>query len=147
MTANSRSRRLQPVVRLEEEREQQAGRLLGERRRLLEQNLRQLEELEGYRQEYLQHLLEAARGGIGAVRLRHYQSFMNKLSEAIAQQQRVAEQARQDLEAARRAWLQSRNRVKMVNTVMVSARSEEQREERRQEQRETDEHAQRGSSG
>ncbi len=145
MTAHKRSSRLQPVARLAEEREQQAGRLLGERREILQQHQRQLQELESYREEYLQRLQEAARGGIGALRLRHYQSFVGRLSEAIAQQQRVAQEAQQELETARHAWFQSRNRVKMVDSVMVSAQADEQRQELRSEQRETDEHVRRGS--
>ncbi|HFC52946.1 MAG TPA: flagellar export protein FliJ [Gammaproteobacteria bacterium] len=145
MTANRRSSRLQPVARLAVEREQQASRLLAERRQLLEQNLRQLQELESYRKEYLQRLQEAARGGIGATRLRHYHGFVGKLSEAIARQRQVAEDAQRELDAARQAWLQSRNRVKMVDSVIVSAQSEEQRQEQRREQCETDERARRGS--
>ncbi len=145
MATEKRSDRLQPVARLAQDREQQAGRLLGERRQLLQQYRQQLQELESYREEYLQRLQQAARNGIGAITLRHYQSFVGKLSEAIMQQQRIAEEAQQGVEEARNAWFQSRNRTKMVDSVMVNARTEEQRQELRSEQRESDERAQRGS--
>ncbi len=144
MTEQKRSERLRPVARLAEEEEHSAARELGERRQLLQQHQRQLEELESYRSEYLERLQQAAHQGIGAVQLRHYQSFVAKLSEAIAQQQRVVQAAQQEVTRASQQWQHTHTRVKMVDTVITSCQAEELQGELRTEQKETDERALRG---
>ncbi len=135
---------MQPVARLAGEREQRAARALGESRQHLQQQRRQLEELESYRTEYLDQLQRAARTGIGAGQLRHYQSFIGKLSEAIEQQRKVVAAAEEAMSRAQEQWHRSRTRVKVVDTVISTCRSEEQQEEQRNEQKETDERALRG---
>jgi len=144
MTEQKRSERLRPVARLAEEEEHSAARELGERRQLLQQHQRQLEELESYRAEYLERLQQAAHQGIGAVQLRHYHSFVAKLSEAIAQQQRVVQAAQQEVTRASQQWQHTHTRVKMVDTVITSCQAEELQGELRTEQKETDERALRG---
>ncbi len=145
MAGQKRSGRLQPVARLAGEREQQAARKLGERRQELQQQQRQLEELENYRTEYIEQLQRAARNGIGAVQLRHYQTFVGKLTEAIEQQRSVVLAAEREVALAREGWYQSHTRVKIVDSVISSCQSEEQQEAQRAEQKETDERALRAS--
>ncbi len=145
MAEPKRSGRLQPVARLAGEKEQRAARELGERRHHLQQQQRQLEELENYRAEYIERLQQTARSGIGAVQLRHYQSFVSKLTEAIQQQQKAVSVAEQEVVRAQESWHQTRTRVKMVDTVISTCRTEELQGELRAEQKETDERALRGS--
>jgi len=145
MAEQKRSRRLQPVARLAGDKEQRAARKLGEIRQNLQQHQQQLQELESYRAEYMEQLQVAARNGIKATQLRHYQSFVSKLSEAIEQQLKVVQVAERDVETARDNWLQTRNRVKIVDSVISNCQAEELQGELRSEQKETDERALRNS--
>ncbi len=147
MAEQKRSGRLQPVARLAEDKQQRAARKLGEIRQRLQQQQQQLQELESYRNEYICQLQDAARNGIKATQLRHYQSFVSKLSEAIEQQQKVVLVAEQDVAIAQDNWFQTRNRVKMVGSVISSCQAEELQGELRCEQKESDECAQRSSGG
>ncbi len=147
MAEQKRSSRLQPVARLAEDKQQKAARRLGDIRQKLQQQRQQLQELESYRVEYLDRLHDAARNGIKAAQLRHYQSFVSKLSEAIEQQQKVVLMAERDVGTALDNWFQTRNRMKMVDSVVSNCHVEELQGELRSEQRETDERAQRSSGG
>jgi len=141
MAEQKRSGRLQPVARLAEDKEQRAVRKLGESRQNMWQQQQHLQELESYRIEYMEQLQDAARSGMKAAQLRHYQSFVSKLSEAIEQQQKVILVAEQDVERALNSWVHTRNKVKIVGSVISICQKEELQGELRSEQKESDERA------
>ncbi len=145
MAEQKRSGRLQPVAKLAEDKQQRAIRKLGESRQNLRQQQQQLQELMSYRIEYMEQLQDSARNGIKSAQLRHYQSFVSKLSEAIEQQQKVVLVAEQSVENALDNWIHARNRVKIIGSVISICHEEELQEELRSEQKETDERAQRSS--
>ncbi len=145
MVNRKRSGRLLPVVKLAEDKEQEAARKLGESRQHLWQQQKQLDELESYRLEYISRLQGTARKGIKAARLRQYQGFVNKLSEAVDQQKKVVSVAERNMRTAQDNWFQDRNRKKMVDAVLSNCHAEELQSEMRSEQKESDERAQNGS--
>lgn len=100
------------------------------------------EQLTTYRSEYLQRW-SAQFGRGGAIEIVHcYQSFMQRLDEARAQQQHHIDAATQGVAAVRQALLQAETRMASVNKLMERRRAEMQRADERRDQRLTDETAQ-----
>ena len=139
-----RSKRLKPVVRVAESREQQAARALGAAQARLAQAQQQLAELQRYRDDYRQGFQQAGATGMGAAQLADYQQFLHKLGQAIEQQAQQVVQATQEAEAKRAQWFTSRGKVRMLDTVVARYQAIEQQQASRQEQREQDERSQRG---
>lgn len=124
---------------------QERDRLAGELRRGEEVALRarrQGEQLAAYRGEYLQRWGgQFGRGG--AIEIVHcYQSFMQRLDEALEQQQRQIEAADRAVAAVRQLLLQADLRVGSVKKLIERRRAEHQHRQDRQDQRQTDEAAQ-----
>ncbi|HEB92211.1 MAG TPA: flagellar export protein FliJ [Gammaproteobacteria bacterium] len=139
-----KSRRLKPVVRVAEGREQQAARALGAARARLGQVQQQLEELRRYRDDYRQRFQQAGAVGMGAVQMADYQQFLHKLGQAIEQQGQQVVQATQAAEAKRALWFASRGKVRMLDTLVARYQAIEEQQASRREQREQDERSQRG---
>ncbi len=134
---------MQPIARLAAERERNAARELGASRRELEAHRGRFRELCGYRDEYARRLREAGVRGIDAVQLRDYRSFLTRLHEAIAEQERLVMAAQRDWEAYTARWRGTRIRTKALDKVVERLQHDEDRRERCREQGESDEHAQR----
>ncbi len=135
----NRSRRLQPIARIAERRQQDAARVLKESRDELDQNEARLEDLQAYREEYRNRLHRTGNGGIGASRMKGYLAFLGKLDEAIHQLETLIAAGRQQCEAKRDEWIASRARFKALDEVISRYRRAERRTQLRREQRNTDE--------
>jgi flagellar protein FliJ len=124
---------------------QERDRLIGELRRGEEVALRarrQGEQLIGYRGEYMQRWSSQFGRG-GAIEIVHcYQSFMQRLDEAVEQQQRQIDAAEHGVAAVRQLLTQAELRVASVRKLIERRQQEQQRASERSEQRETDETAQ-----
>ena len=142
----SRSKRLQPVQRITEAKEQDAARALGEAQQQLEQLRQQLKELENYRQEYRNHFQHSGRGGFSAQQLVQQQQFLTHLDKAIEQQHHSISQAETACEERRQLWFQARGRTQALDKVAERYRDDERQEQDRREQKENDEFASRGTS-
>jgi len=116
---------------------QRLGRLTRER----DEVKQQLDALVVYRDEYHARFTESARGGMPAGNVRNFQAFIDTLDTAIAQQQRLLEQANARLDAAKPEW--RRHKQKLGSYEVLQARSDavEARKTERREQRDADEHA------
>ena len=124
---------------------QERDRLAGELRRGEEVALRarrQGEQLAAYRGEYLQRWSgQFGRGG--AIELVHcYQSFMQRLDEALDQQQRQIDAAERAVAGVRQALVQAEVRVASVKKLIERRQADLQRAHERRDQRQTDETAQ-----
>ncbi len=138
-----RSQRLEPVVRVAENREQQAARSLGDSQLALNQAQQRLDELENYRKEYIQRFHTTGATGMSAVQMGDYRLFLSNLSRAIEQQIGLVKQAAVTVEQQRQQWFSRRGKVKMLGNVVSRFQTEEQRVADRKEQLEQDERAQR----
>jgi flagellar protein FliJ len=124
---------------------QERDRLAGELRRGEEVALRarrQGEQLATYRGEYLQRWSgQFGRGG--AIELMHcYQSFMQRLDDALLQQQHQIDAADRGVAAVRQLLVQAEVRVASVKKLIERRQAELQRAQDRRDQRQTDETAQ-----
>lgn len=100
-----------------------------------------MELLTQYRNEYHTRFLDAARGGLSREQWRNYQSFLNRLDEAIGQAREMVSQSQQLTQAGQQDWLSKRGRVKAFDTLAQRHQTREHYAESRQEQKSLDEHA------
>ena len=124
---------------------QERDRLAGELRRAEELALRarrQGEQLAAYRGEYLQRWSRQFGHG-GAIEIVHcYHSFMQRLDEALAHQQRQVHAADRGQAAAREKLLQAETRLASIRKLIERRQAEIARAHERRDQRQTDETAQ-----
>jgi len=137
-----RSQRLEPVVKVAENREQQAARDLGDSQLAFTQAEQRLDELKNYREEYIQRFHTNGAVGMSAVQMGDYRLFLSNLSRAIEQQVELVKQAASVVEQQREQWFTRRGKVKMLDNVVSRFQADEQRIVDRKEQLEQDERAQ-----
>ena len=137
-----RSQRFKPVVKVAENREQEAARLLGDSQTMLDQAQQKLAELENYREEYIKRFHTTGAEGMSASQMMDYRAFMVKLERAITEQNKVVEQATVVVEQHRQEWFARRGKVQMLDTVVARYQTDEQRDADRKEQSDQDERAQ-----
>ena len=137
----TRSKRMQPVQRLAQNREQDAVKELAQSQQSLDAQQAKLEELRAYRDQYASDFETSVGAGLDATRVQDYRVFLNRLGEAIRQQEAVLAQCRARHEQTRRKWVASRTHSQAIDKVMHNYRQEEHRQRERREQQEQDERA------
>ncbi len=114
-----------------------------ERLAAAEQRVRECEaklaELGAYQADYARDFARRASSGIDGARVRHFQTFLARLGEALRQQSEIVDRARAERDAELESWRQAARRAKVVGRVIDHRRDEARRESDRREQRESDE--------
>lgn len=141
----TKSERLKPIQRLNESRENDAARALGQSVQTLQQQEQRLLELRQYRDEYDRQIQELGKNGVIASRLQQMQRFLYNLSQAIGQQQLIVEQARREQELKRQSWQIAHSKSQVLDNVADRYRRDEQYHANKHEQKENDEHALNGT--
>lgn len=132
---------LQTLLDLSQMRMDDAARRLGELLAGEQEASARLTLLQQYREEYHGRFVAAARGGIGRDALSNYQTFLNRLDDAIAQAQLMVTQSKQRTAMGQQEWIDKRGRVQAFDTLSQRHQSREQGIENRKEQKLLDEHA------
>ena len=117
-------------------------RAFGEARQALEAARKQLEMLQGYRNEYGQQRAQPAEVAMSVAALQNYQCFLENLGQTIVQARLDIEEKARVCEQQRIAWLACRSRRKILDTVVEKYQQQERYLQNRAEQKEQDEHAQ-----
>jgi flagellar protein FliJ len=143
----TKSKRMQPVAHVADQRERQAAVEMAEFRRFLDAQQAKLDELNTYRADYARHFETAGRGGMDAARMADFRRILARLNDAIAYQEKRLTSLHNDYEQIRRRWTDTRTRAAALDKVMEHYREEERREGDRREQGESDERAQRIGPG
>ncbi len=130
---------------LQERATEERDRLVLELRRsddLAQRARRQGEQLDHYRREYLQRWnARFSRGG--AIEIVHcYQSFMQRLEEALVQQRLQIDAADRAVAAVRKALLQAELRAASIRKLIERRLADARHAHERRDQRQTDETAQ-----
>jgi flagellar FliJ protein len=139
-----RSSRMGPLHHLARFEERSASRQLADAARELEACERQLAQLTGFREEYGRQD-GGAGAGTDALRLQNYGAFMERLSEAIRQQEKRIEEARRALAGSTETWRGRRMDADALGAAIGRFDEDERRAQGRREQRDADEAAQRGA--
>jgi flagellar FliJ protein len=143
----TKSKRMQPVARVADQRERQAAVEMAEFRRFLDAQQAKLDELNNYRNDYARHFEQAGRGGMDAARMADYRRILARLNDAIAYQEQRLAGLHNDYVRVRQRWTDTRTRAAALEKVMERYREDEQRAGDRREQGESDERAQRTGPG
>lgn len=132
---------LQSILDLSQMKLEEATRRLGELIAGEQQATERMALLVQYRDEYHSRFLAAARDGLNRDQWRNYQSFLQRLDEAIGQARDMVSRSQQLTEAGQQDWLDKRGRVKAFDTLAHRHQVRENHAELRQEQKNLDEHA------
>lgn len=97
--------------------------------------------LEGYREEYLERFRQAARDGLEPTQWRNYQTFLDRLDEAIAQQRQAVRAQQTRTAAGQEHWQQQKTRLQAFTALAERHHDNETRNALRQEQKMQDEFA------
>ncbi|MDP9140052.1 MAG: flagellar export protein FliJ [Pseudomonadota bacterium] len=134
--AQSMSQRIEPLQQLAKTREDQAACRLSEAQRRLEEREARLRELSGFCLEYEPRATVTSTQLLLNARL-----FVTRLREAEAFQSQLTQQARVELEAERKRWLQRHRETSTLDQLADVYRDREGQIERRRGQRVLDDHA------
>ena len=140
-----KSKRMQPVLRVAETKEQRAAIELGKAQNNLQTQMHRLSELQNYQSEYLSRFQQSGQNGMDINTMQSFRSFLAKLAAAVEQQLQTVKIARDVVEKRKQQWFATRGRVKIYTNVITRFVNDENKQEEKREQKETDERAQRSS--
>src|SRR5260370_28085693 len=132
-----KSKRFEPINEVASTSAKDLSRAMGDAARKVAELERQLEQLRAYRDEYVRNSTQSS-GAMDAVKLQNYRSFLDRLGEALNQQQKTLDGARQEFEKRRVQWSEKRIEAESLNRVVDRFRKEEQNAADRREHREGD---------
>ena len=138
-----KSKRFEPIQEIAATSAQDLSRGMAEAGRKVADLERQLQQLQIYRDEYVQNSTQSA-GAIDAVKLQNYRSFLDRLvRSASPAPMKSLDVARKEFDKRRAQWSEKRVEAETLNRVVDRFRKEEQHAANRREQREGDEAAMR----
>ena len=100
-----------------------------------------LEQIKGYISDYQQRMLSLGQSGTSVAQWADYRLFLQKLSEAHAQQSREVDRSLQRFLMEKQAWLQQRKQLKSYEVLQEREKARLALRQRRQEQKALDEFA------
>jgi flagellar FliJ protein len=142
----AKSERLTPVIKVAENRERAAAKVLGEIQATVQQRRKRLDELIAYRAEYYTRFTDTGAAARPASMIADFRTFITKLDEAIVKQKQLVAAATHEYEERRSHWLKARTKSMALGKVAERLRLEEQYVSDRKEQKESDERSQRRRS-
>lgn len=137
--AKSRSARMQVVLKLADEKEKALVEALGKIQQQVIQEQQQKQQLESYRQDYIDRQQSLFSNGVrGADALRNYAAFMSNLEHAISQQEQQLSLVEKQLEQIKQQWFKAHSRSKNLTKLVDSYKEDELKVMESQLQREID---------
>jgi flagellar FliJ protein len=137
-----RSKRLQIVLDLAEQKKKQADQFLAASRQRVEQDQRTMAQLEQYMAEYQQGYLGVNAEGCSGAQLHAQQAFMQKIQDAQDTQVKAMAQNRQELEVVEQHWKTAYAKFKGMQKLTDKAVDMERSEEEKSLQKQLDERSQ-----
>ncbi|ETI61546.1 flagellar export protein FliJ [Marinomonas profundimaris] len=135
-----KSRRMQILVDLAKGKEDSAAQQLARDKSKVQHDLQKLSELREYAGQY-----ESERNllGLSAYLTTNYQHFVDRVQQAIIQQEAAVGRSEQQADMSMRRWLQARSKTKSMDWLKEKNHKAELMVEAKQEQRQSDEFAMR----
>jgi flagellar FliJ protein len=135
-----KSRRMQILVNLAKGKEDSAAQQLARDKAKVQYDLQKLSELREYAGQY-----ESERNllGLSAYLTTNYQHFVDRVRQAIVQQESAVGRSEQQADMSMRRWLQARSKTKSMDWLKEKNHKAELVLEEKQEQRQSDEFAMR----
>ncbi|MDF2153735.1 flagellar export protein FliJ [Vibrio sp. CAU 1672] len=123
------------------ERENQAVLALNKARAELDDYYRQVEQIEKYRLDYCQQLVDRGMAGLTASQYGHLNRFLTQLDETLSKQKQAEVQFKQQVDNCQEHWLQTRKERMSYEWMIEKRASERQQAEAKREQKQMDEFA------
>ncbi len=137
----TRSKRMETIVRMAGRAEEDAARALSQSLNGLGECQARLDELRGYRQEYMQQF-QAEGLTLGAAEMQYYRRFTHRLDGIIAQLEQQLAQHNQASDQHRKNWAAQHNKTHALGDIRDRYQREETRRDEHRMQLEIDERAQ-----
>ena len=137
-----KSKRFEPIQEIASTSAKDLSRAMGEAGRKVADLERKLQQLQTYRDDYTKNSAQSG-SAMDAVKLQNYRTFLDRLGDAMRQQQKLLELARAEYEKKRADWSEKRVEAESLGRVVERFRKEEQRAVDQREQREGDDAAMR----
>lgn len=132
-----KSKRFEPIREIASNTADSLQQGVADAERHLAEMERQLAQLTNYRTDYVARS-EQAQGGVDAVRLQNFRSFLGRLSDAIRLQGEAVKAARADYDAKRQHWSVKRVEAEALGKAVERFRLDERRAQDRRDQNEMD---------
>jgi flagellar FliJ protein len=134
---------LETLIDLARQENEAASRRLGSAQRQLDDARQKLALLEQYRDDYATRGTSRLASGINSEHLNNYWSFMQKLEQAIAGQQKIVEETHHRHTQARTEWQESERKKQSFMTLAARSEKTALQRENRHDQKQNDEFANR----
>ncbi len=121
------------------DREDQAVLALSKARSELEGYYRQVEQIEKYRIDYCQQLVERGQAGLTASQYGHLNRFLTQLDETLSKQKQAESHFKEQVENGQEFWLQTRKERMSYEWMLEKRVKEKQMAEAKREQKQMDE--------
>lgn len=138
-----KSQRIQTIVDLKAQQEHKALQVLGEQQRKVQAARLQLEQLQQYRQDYLDK--EAKQDFKRVNSLLEFRAFIAKLDQAISGQEDILKQTEREFLSKRQQWETLHHNTQNLQKVCQGLVKTEERLDNKREQLESDDRASRMS--
>jgi len=135
----ARAQKLIPVIDMARRETEKAQLQLADANRLLHQEQQQLQDLQHYRQVYLQRFRSADPQIMTARKAIELRSFLVQLDQAIQLQESQVRQYLNQSEHKQQIWLQARSKQQAMETLMERYQQQDMQQQQRREQILTDE--------
>jgi flagellar FliJ protein len=135
-----KSKRIEPIQEIASSRVNELGQAVAQAAAQLSEREKQLKQLQGYREDYIQKSGDA-NTSMDPVRLQNYRAFLGRLGEAIRQQELAVGVAKSDYEGRRQEWSELRVEAEALGRAVDRYKAEERRGQDRLEQNESDDTA------
>ncbi|MFC3025592.1 flagellar export protein FliJ [Vibrio zhugei] len=119
--------------------EDKAVMALNQARSELDNYYQQLEQIEQYRLDYCQQLVDRGQAGLTASQYGHLQRFLSQLDETLSKQREAEAHFTQQVENSEQHWLEIRKQRRSYEWLIEKKQTEKQRAEEKREQRMMDE--------
>lgn len=132
---------LQPLVHLAHQRNDAATRKLGQLNQQHHTAQSKLETLQQYRKDYQTKFQEESKQGMAPADMKNFQDFIDRLDQAIRQQQNVIAKTGAGVQTGRSELMDTTRKMKSFDTLAQRHADAERKQETKAEQRIQDEHA------
>ncbi len=107
----------------------------------LDNYYQQVAQIEQYRLDYCQQLVEKGQAGLTASQFMHLNRFLTQLDETLTKQKQAESHFKQQVESAQQHWHQVRQQRRSYQVLQEKKQQEKQHQEQKKEQTMMDEFA------
>ncbi|WP_367986940.1 flagellar export protein FliJ [Vibrio sp. NTOU-M3] len=130
---------LEFLLEQSKERENQAVVALNKARTELDGYYQQLQQIEQYRLDYCQQLVDRGKNGLTASQYTHLNRFLTTLDETLSKQKQAESHFQQQVESCEQNWLETRKQRRSYEWLIDKKKTEKQRLQEQREQKQLDE--------